>query len=239
MEAAVQRLDISHELSFAQPAFALARNTPDIIQTFYETIAPRYPIAVEHIAVSAANTLSELLVRIGLFGNAAALELRAEKMILRFSQVVGQQSLAIVKDTVILAYDALHKALPGVRSANASFVRNAWLALDGASGAAQGLLRDHANPRSPIDPKQLGAQSVIYTVRTNLQNPSEKWDVQIVAEPSAIPQAHLFISTNLSFRAGTKFDTIDQQILFEEQLVPKIFGSLSIKLKTSPSESRK
>jgi hypothetical protein len=43
----------------------------------------------------------------------------------------------------------------------------------------------------------------------------------------------------LSFRAGTKFDTIDQQILFEEQLVPKIFGSLSIKLKTSPSESRK
>jgi hypothetical protein len=38
MEAAVQRLDISHELSFAQPAFALARNTPDIIQTFYETM---------------------------------------------------------------------------------------------------------------------------------------------------------------------------------------------------------
>jgi hypothetical protein len=239
MEAAVQRLDISHELSFAQPAFALARNTPDIIQTFYETIAPRYPIAVEHIAVSAANILSELLVRIGLFGNAAALELRAEKMILRFSQVVGQQSLAIVKDTVILAHDALHRAVPGVRSANASFVVNAWLALDGASEAAQELLRNHANPRSPIDPKQLGAQSVTYTVRTNFLNPSEKWDVQIVAEPSALPQAHLFILTTLSFRAGTKFDTIDQQISFAEQLVPKVLGSLGVKLKSSSGEAEK
>src|SRR5262249_53490218 len=176
---------------------------------------------------------------IGLFGNAAALELRTERMILRFSQVVGQEALMIVKDTVILAHDALHKALRGVRSANASFVVNAWLALDGASGAAQELLRDHANPRFPIDPKQLGAQGVTYTVRTNLQNESEKWDVQIAAEPSAIPQAHLFVLTNLSFRPGTKFDTIDQQILFAEQLVPKVFSSLGIKLKTSPSESRK
>jgi hypothetical protein len=185
MEATVQRLDVLHELFFAQPAFALARNTPDIIQTFYETIAPRYRIAAEHITVSATNTLSELLIRIGLFANAAALELRAEKMILKFSQVV----LRIVKDTVALAHDALYRAVPGVRSANASFAINTWLALDGASEAAQKLLRDHASPRSPIDPKQLGAQGVNYTLRTNLQNPSEKWDVQIVAEPSALPQA--------------------------------------------------
>jgi hypothetical protein len=239
MEATVQRLDISHELSFAQPAFPLAGNTSDIIQIFYETIAPRYPIAAEHIAVSASSTLSQLLIRIGLFANAAALELRAERMILRFSQVVGHESLAIVKDTVILAHDALRKAVPGVRGANASFLVNAWLVLDGGSGAAQELLRDHANPRSPIDPKLLGAQGVAYTVRANLQNPSEKWDVQIVAEPSAIPQAHLFVMTNLSFRAGATFNTIDQQISFAEQLVPKIFDSLGIKLKTSPSESRK
>jgi hypothetical protein len=239
MEATVQRLDISHELSFAQPAFALARNTSDIIQIFYETIAPRYPIAADHIAVSASNTLSQLVIRIGLFANAASLELRAERMILRFSQVVGDDNLATVKDTVILAHDALHKAVPGVRGANASFLVNAWLALDGATEAAQKLLRDHANPRSPIDPKQLGAQDIAYTARTILQNPSEKWDVQIVAEPSVIPQAHLFIMTNLSFRAGTKYESIDQQISFAEQLVPKIFTSFGIELKTAPGESRK
>jgi hypothetical protein len=233
MESTVQRLDVSHELSFERPAFALARDTSEIIRVFYETIAPRYPITTEHIVVSASNTLSDLLIRISLFANAAALELRAERMTLRFSQVVGQQSLAIVKDTVILAHDALHKAVPNVRSANASFLIHAWLALDGASGAAQELLRDHATPRSPIDPKQLGAEDVTYTVRTNLQNPTEKWDAQIVAEPSAIPQAHLFIATNLSFRAGTKFDAIDQQIAFAEQLQSKIFCSLGIELKTS------
>jgi hypothetical protein len=235
MEATVERLDVLHELSFGQPAFALARDTSDIVRIFYETIAPRYPINVEHIAVSASNTLSDLLIRIGLFANTAALELRAQRMSLRFSQVVGQQSLAIVKDTVVLAYDALHKAVPNVRSANTSFLVHAWLALDGASGGAQELLRDHATPRSPIDPNRLGAQDVTYALRTNLQNPTEQWDAQIVAEASAIPQAHLFIGTNLSFRAGTKFDTIDQQISFAEQLTLKIFASLGIKLKTSES----
>jgi hypothetical protein len=237
MEATVQQLDVSHELSFGQPAFALARDTSEIIRVFYETIAPRYQIKAEHIAVSASTTLSDLLIRISLFANAAALELRADRMMLSFSRVVGQESLAIVKDMVILAHDALHKALPSVRSANSSFLINAWLVLDGTSGAAQGLLRDHATPRAPIDPKRLGAQDVTYTVRTNLQNPTEKWDVQIVAEPSALPQAHLFIATNLFFRTGTKFDTIDQQISFAEQLVPKIFGLLGIELKTSPCES--
>ncbi|SRR6266540_6825600 len=158
MEATVQRLDVAHELSFAQPAFALVRNTSDIIEIFYKTIAPRYPIAVEHIAVSATNTLSELLIRIGLFGNRAALELRAERMSLNFPQIVGEDSLRIVKDTVALAYDALHTAIPDVRSANASFAIHAWLALDRGAEAAQEVLRDHANPRALIDPKQLVAR---------------------------------------------------------------------------------
>ncbi len=60
----------------------------------------------------------------------------------------------------------------------------------------------------------------------------------MIAEPSAIPQAHLFILTNLFFRAGTTYDSIDEKISFAAQLVPKIFASLGIETKTSQNESR-
>jgi len=235
MEATVQRLDVLHELSFAQPAFALARNASETMQTFYETIAPRYPISAEHMVVNAANVLSELFIRIGLFANFAALELRVDKMTLRFPQVGNAEDVKIVKDAVILAYDALRKAVPDVRFAQASSSLSAWLALDGGPEAAQKLLHEHAMPRSPIDPKQLGGQIASYTLRANVPNPSEKWDIQIVAEPSAIPQAHLFVLINSSFREGTSHHSIDEQISFIEHLVPKVFASLGIDLSQSES----
>jgi hypothetical protein len=50
-----------------------------------------------------------------------------------------------VKDAVILAYDALRKAVPDVRFAQASSSLSAWLALDGGPEAAQKLLHEHAN----------------------------------------------------------------------------------------------
>jgi hypothetical protein len=90
-------------------------------------------------------------------------------------------------------------------------------------------------PRCPIDPKQLGGQTASYTLRANVPNPSEKWDIQIVAEPSAIPQAHLFVLIKLSFREGTSYYSIDEQISFIEHLVPKVFASLGIDLSQSES----
>jgi hypothetical protein len=201
------------------------------MQNFYTTLAPRYPFPTEHMAVNAASILSEWFIRIGLFGNLASLELRIDKMIFRFPQSGGSETLKIVKDTVVLAYDALRKAVPEVRFAQASFSLSAWLTLDGGTEAAQELLVKRAIPHSPIDPQQLGAQTVSYAPRVNVSNEPEKWNVQIVAEPSAIPLAHLFVGINLFLRDGTPYHSIDEQISFTEQLVPKVFASLGIDLK--------
>jgi hypothetical protein len=115
------------------------------------------------------------------------------------------------------------------------FTSSSWLALDGGTEAVQKLLREYAMPRSVIDPEQLGGQAASYGLRANVPNPSEKWDVQIVAEPSAIPQAHLFVQTNLSFQDGTSHHGIDEQILFTGHLVQKIFASLGIDFHQSES----
>jgi hypothetical protein len=231
MEATIHRLDVLHELSFAQPVFALAANASETMQNFYTTLAPRYPINTEHMGVNAANILSEWFVRIGLFGNVAALELRIDKMTLRFPQVIGSEAVKIVKDTVVLAYDALRKAVPEVRFAQASFSLSGWLTLDGGIEAAHEVLVNRAKPHSLIDPRQLGGETASYALRVNVSNEPEKWNVQIVAEPSAIPMAHLFVGINLLLRDGTPYDSIDEQISFTEQLVPKVFALLGIDLK--------
>jgi hypothetical protein len=229
MKATVQRLDVLHELSF-QPAFVLARNASETLQNFYTIIAPRYAIPVEHVAVNAANILSEWFIRIGLFENLAALELRINKMTLRFPQSQAAEGVKAVKDVTMLAHDALRKAVPDVRSAQTAFSLSSWMALEGGTDAAQAFLRKRAMPQSCIDPKQLGGENATYVLRVNVPNPTEMWTVQITAEPSALPQADLFLLVQLSFGHGTQYQGVDEQILFTERLVRKVLASLEIDL---------
>ena len=76
MPDTVQRLDIVHEATFGQPAFALLREFPSVIKAFYEVLSTRFPLNAEHISITPTSTVSELLIRIGLFNNVASVELK-------------------------------------------------------------------------------------------------------------------------------------------------------------------
>ena len=65
-----------------------------------------------------------------------------------------------------------------------------------------------------------------------VENDAERWDTQVVGEPSAIPEAHLFLSLDTWFRAGTPVSTLTQQIEFVEKMLSNVLKSLSLEIES-------
>jgi hypothetical protein len=228
MKANVLRLDILYEFYFANPAFELARNAPDVLKVFYESISPRYQIPAEHMSVVASNVLSELVIRLGLFQNAAALEIRPQKIALIFSNIRDKEGVQVIKDVLALVDDARRKAIRDAMPANTRYTLHSWLKLDDGESAASNVLK--RTGAGEISPKLFGAERVMEQLKTKVVNDSEKWDVQIIGEPSAITEAHLFLSIDTWFRPGSKYSALSEQIGFVEEFLPKALKAFGVEL---------
>jgi hypothetical protein len=229
MQFAVARFDLFHELAFVRPTFGFADRPSQVLKTFYETIAPRFPISTEHLAVFPSNVLSEVQIRIGLFNNLAPLELRVDKMTLRFPNV-SQGDIPLVKDATILAYDALMKTQPEVPRGTSRFIASFWLKIDGGAEAVQVLFQDRAAPSKPIQAHLFGATNASHHIKARLTNGAEKWDLDITTEPSVIPGSDLFVLLGISFGLGTHHAEIQQQIEFVQNAVARLWPSLGLEI---------
>jgi len=229
MQCTVIRFDIVQELAFARPVFGFIEHASQVLKIFYETIAPRFPIATEHVAVAPSNVLSEVQIRIGLFNNLAQLELRSERMTLRFPNIV-QADVALVKDASLLAYDALKKAQPELVCATSKFNLFFWLRVEGGVDGVKFLSKNRATPSEPIQAQTFGATTASHYVKVSLQNEADKWDMSVNTEPSIVPGTDLFVVLTMSFHPGTPYDELHKQIEFVENIIPKLWPSLGLEL---------
>ena len=184
MPDTIHQLDIIHEATFAEPAFGLPREFPPVIKVFYDTSRSRVQLNTEHTTVASTNTLSDFVIRIGMFNNVAAVELRVDKMLVRLPTINNQESIAIAKDTIAQSRIALANALPEVVLNSSNFVANAWIALEGGTTAAERLLSRCANPATPLDFATWGADTARHGLRLVSRNDLHGWTATIFADPS-------------------------------------------------------
>ena len=229
MKATVSRIDILQECYFTSPAFNLARGTPDVIKAYYEHISPRFHLQLDQISVVSSNILSELAVKIGLFQDAANLEIKIDKMVFLATKVQSDKGLTIIKDVLRLAYDARESAFPEIGTGSARFLVHSWLALDGGEKAAAEVIGKAAKPKKDIRLLDEGETTKIsYNLRIQLNNESEGWGVTVTQEPSALPLSHLFVAMDFVFGIKTKYKTLGQQFEFVEEKYANVLSSMGI-----------
>jgi hypothetical protein len=236
MQSTIIRFDVVHELAFVRPTFGFADRPSQVLKIFYETIAPRFPIATEHLTIIPSNVLSEVQIRIGLFNNLAPLELRSERMTLRFPNV-NQADMALINDATILAYDALMKAQPELARDTSRFNAYFWLKVEGGAEGVQLLFKNRATPSKPIQAQTFGANTSSHYVKVSLKNEVEKWDVSINTEPSMVAGSDLFVLLITSFYPGTPHAEIHEQIEFVKKIVSNLWPSLGLELVTPGSSA--
>lgn len=235
MPDSVQRLDISHEALFSQPAFGLMREFPPVLKKFYETLNTRFSVNTAHTTINSTSTFGELSIRIGLFNNVAGIELRPDKMAIALPNLNNAESIVIAKDTISLAHGALAAALPDVTLAASNFTLNAWITMEGGAAAAERLLDKRASPADPIDTSSWGASASRYGLRVLSRNDAEGWTISIFGDPSLVSGAHLFLAIELGI-SRTGLRPIGEQISFAETKLPQIFKALGLNFSAGESK---
>ncbi len=228
MADSVQRLDVFHEALFSKPEFRLMREFAPITKIFYETLAARFSLSTAHTTVNSTNTFGDLSIRIGMFNNAASVELMPDKMSARLPNITNAEGIIISKDTIALSHTALATAMPETTLRASNFTLSIWIAMEGGAVAADELLLKYTTPASPLDASKWGASASRHGMRFLTRNDAEGWAITLFGDPSLVPGSHLFLSIDISFsRSGLL--PIGEQIAFAELRLPQIFGTLGVK----------
>ena len=227
MSDKITRLDVLHEAAFSQPAFELVREAPSILKRFYEALGTRFRVDTAYTTVNSTNTLHDLIIRIGLFNNVAAVELTPDRMTINFPNITNRNDVVLVKETLSLAHDGLAAALPNTTLSTSKFTLNMWVAMEGGAAATEAILSKHAIPTKPLDVSKWGATSSRHGLRLTTSNDAEGWSLTIYGEPSLVPGSHLFLSFDFAVQKASS-KTIAEQLVLAEQKLPQIFEALGL-----------
>ena len=84
MRFSTARLDVVYERSFEQPLFKVSKSAVEILECIYETLNPKYPLAMSDLTTTAALSMGDVAIRASLFRGNGVLELGVEKFTARF-----------------------------------------------------------------------------------------------------------------------------------------------------------
>jgi hypothetical protein len=227
MADTAQRLDILYEAHFSSLAFDVLTDGRRVFEVFYSFLMPRFQVTADAITVSSSAVLSEVVLRIGLFGNRAAIEMRPDRMTIRLPNIGDAGSLDIARELIALCDKARTQSLPAQHVQRVVFVVQLWIQLEGGAARRDQILTSNSLPGSPIKPAQLGAERVVYSPRFAIVNGSDKWGMKVIVEPSLISGAELFIGVDGTVEAKPMWE-IGDQMSFADTKIRQLLIALGV-----------
>ncbi len=84
MQAAVERVDLEYEAAFFGSGFDLSARNMEVLRSFHEGIGSSYPIRSSDMQISRGDRLSEVRVRISLFGGNGLIDVTEDRLSISF-----------------------------------------------------------------------------------------------------------------------------------------------------------
>lgn len=210
------RLDATYTAPFSVPALALIGNIPKLVLALYEVMRSRYPfIGPEGYRVINSNTLSEVGIAITLLDRRLEILLRVDQLSAQATNLRSPEEVTFAQDCVLILHSFIEQNLPDTRSTTATLRISSWLNVEGGRELITKNLTQISRPsRNIFDIKAIGAESVDYTAKINLKNSSAGWQISIIAEPSAVSEADLFLLRDYIFTLGSEMATAEARLAF-------------------------
>jgi hypothetical protein len=211
------RVDAIYSAPFASPALELVGDIPRLIAAVYQAFADRYPgVPVSAFKALSSNTLSEVGLLISLLEGRLEITLRVEQFSSQATNLRTPEETRFAQDCVLLMQDFINRTMS--RKVGAVNLRIAsWLRVDGGKDQLVKKLNQIAKPqRTKFDKARIGAETMDHFTKVNFRNEVAGWQLIVQAEPSALPDADLYLYRDYSFWPGGELDTSEKKLGFLE-----------------------
>jgi len=92
-----------------------------------------------------------------------------------------------------------------------------WLRVDGGREEMVKKLNQIAKPqRTTLTKARIGAEMIDHFTKVQFRNETAGWQLTVLAEPSALPDADLFLHRDYRFLPGGELDTSEKKLGFFE-----------------------
>jgi hypothetical protein len=236
MQFSIDRLNVTYEVAFKDPAFEIAQSAVAILTAFYQRLHPRFGVPLSDLRVLGGNALSELGVRIGLFNGQGLLEVATEKFSGSFQGLRNQQDITVVKDCIALSEEALSESLPDLKPKLTAIKTSSWLNCDGGKSGVNEVLEQIENSVVGMAAKKLGATNVSHTLRSQLGNEGEGWTLAFGMERSLVPGSDFFVVCDGTFTDGGRYAGLEERAEHVRAMYVGILGVVGLELQPSSSE---
>ncbi len=229
MAFTLSRVDAIYSASFASPALELVGDIPNLIRAAYQAFANRYPsVPVGAFKALNSNILSEVGLQISLLDARLEIILRVDQFYVQATNLRTPEETRYAQDCVLLMQEFINKSMSPTEGVGNLRIAS-WLRVDGGKDVLVKALNKIAKPqRSTFDKARIGAESMEHFIKVNFRNETAGWQLAILAEPSALPDADLYLHRDYQFLPGGELDTSEKRLGFLETSSIAIFEWLGI-----------
>lgn len=228
MKAKVERINLTYEVEFATPSFDLPIRNVNVLQAFYETLHPRFPIHAPDLHVSGGNLLSDVHVRLTLFNGSGTIDLSVERMSLAFHSVKTSGDMTICKDCIALSEEALQKSLPAVSPRIIAIKPTVFLELQGEEQSADNYLSRLPGSSIELDLRAFGSAIQYPGINLEVDNIEEKWNAVFHAFHDRTKRTLLTLFCSAVYRADGTVRGLEHRANHMERLLNAFLESIGL-----------
>ena len=211
MEAAIERIDAEYEVVFSEPLFDLPRRNVEVLESFYHGLKSEYLAAPSDMQVAGGSSLSDIKVRVVMFGGLATLEVTIDRMLVEFRRLASSNELHICESCMLASERVIWGMYPKLRINRTAFNFDVHVKLNGNKSAVQ-LLRDVVGNGNNIDLSQFGDVERFPAASTTILNEQKGWNSVFHAWASLPDRSRLIASFRSNYIEAETDQSLDHRL---------------------------
>ncbi len=235
MKGSLEWMELTYEAEFSSPLFDLPGRNTELLKALHQLIHPRFPLRTADMHALGGSALSEVRVRVTMFGGNGTIEVTPEKLSIRFNGLGSEQNLAICNECLALAEQGLKRALPETVIAMVTVQLTQALRLGDGSVDARDFLRRIVKPGIDMDLTGLGNAALYPCINLAVRNEDEGWQAVLHAYDSATENSSIFASCRVAYPDPPEAHSHEEYLDRLRRLLETLLQGLDIEMAPIPT----
>lgn len=230
MEAVVEWMDLEYEADFSIPLFDLPARSTEILRSFHESISPSYPIRSADMQIFHGERLSEIRIRIALFGGNGLIDMTADSLSIKFSHMRIEDQAAICRECISLSEQAMGRVFTDLTVNVVTLNPTLFLRLSGGSVNARSHLAQVAGSGISIDLTGFGGAICHPCVNLEIENDDEDWNADFHAYGEWGTGPSMSASCRVMYTEDGAIQGLEDRLLHVERLMASLFNGIGLEV---------